>query len=139
MGKHIKDIEQLYKGISGMFASVDDVPKIKKKILATNLILELGYTDPDGTIILDASGDDIRVYTGEWPEDLKPKVKLLMTSDIAHFYWLGKVNFMIAMLKKDIRTEGNIGEVLKLVPVLGPLFKLYKDFLENNDMGDLIV
>ncbi|SDP47762.1 hypothetical protein [Desulforhopalus singaporensis] len=140
MGKYITNIDQLYKGISGMFGSADQVPEVKQKILNTGLVLELHYLNPEGKIVIDASsGEQIKVYTGEWPDSVNPKVKMEMDSDIAHLYWLGKVNFMMATLKKDIRTVGNLGEVLKLVPVLGPLFGLYINFLKNNGMGDLVV
>ncbi|MCK5679613.1 SCP2 sterol-binding domain-containing protein [bacterium] len=139
MGKYITDIEQMYKGVTGLFASLDQLPDIKKKVLNTNLLLGLRYTDPEGQILVDATGDDIKVSVGTWPEGIKPEVELMMSADTSHLYWLGKVNFIMAAAKGEIRTSGNLGGVMKLVPVMKPLFKSYADFLKDNGMADLLI
>ncbi len=139
MGKYITDIEQLYKGISGLFASLDQLPDIKRKVLATNLLLGLRYTDPDGQVLVDATGAEIKVFVGAWPDGVEPKVELMMAADTSHLYWLGKVNFMMAAAKGEIRTSGNLGGIMKLVPVMKPLFKSYADFLKDNGMAELVV
>ena len=139
MGKHIKDIEQLYKGIAGLFGSLDQLPDVKRKVMKTELLLELVYDDPDGLVVVDATGDDIKVYMGECPQGIEPKVKLMMSADTAHLFWLGKINFIMATATGKIKTAGNVGGVIKLVPVLGPLFKAYADFLRGNGMADLLV
>lgn len=139
MGKHIKDIEQLYKGISGLFGSLDQLPDVKRKVLKTELLLELCYSDPEGRVVVDATGDDIKIYLGECPEGIEPKVKLKMSADTANLFWLGKINFIMATATGKIKAAGDVGSVIKLVPVLGPLFKAYTDFLRENDMAELIV
>ena len=139
MGKYITDIEQLYKGIAGLFGSLDQLPDVKRKVLKTELLLELNYSDPEGRVVVDATGDDIKIYLGECPEGIEPKVKLMMSSDTAHLFWLGKINFIMATATGKIKTAGNVGGVVKLVPVLGPLYKAYADFLRDNGMAELIV
>ena len=139
MGKYITDIEQLYKGISGMFAALDQLPDIKRKVLDTEILLGFYYHDPEGQVVIDATGVDIKVYVGECPSNIEPKVKLMMSADTAHLFWLGKVNLIMATATGKIRTEGNVGGVLKLVPVLGPLFKVYAEFLKNNGMAELVI
>ncbi len=139
MGKYIKDIEQLYKGVAGLFGSLDQLPEVKRKVLKTELLLELAYDDPDGIVVVDATGDDIKLYMGECPAGIEPKVKLMMSADTAHLFWLGKINFIMATATGKIKTAGNVGGVIKLVPVLEPLFKAYTDFLRGNGMADLLV
>jgi putative sterol carrier protein len=139
MGKYITDIEQLYKGITGLFGSLDQLPDVKRKVLKTDLLLELDYSDPEGKVIVDATGDDIEIYLRECPEGVEPKVKLMMSADTAHLFWLGKINFIMATATGKIKTAGNVGGVIKLVPVLDPLYKAYADFLRENGMADLIV
>ena len=139
MGKYITDIEQMYKGVTGLFASLDQLPDIKRKVLSTNVLLGLRYTDPEGQILVDATGDDIKVSVGTWPEGIKPEVELMMSADTSHLYWLGKVNFIMATAKGEIRTSGNLGGVMKLIPVMKPLFKSYADFLKDNGMAELLV
>ena len=139
MGKHITDIEQLYKGITGMFAALDQLPDIKRKMLKTEILIGFYYDDPEGQVVVDASGDEIKVYAGECPAGIEPEVKLMMSADTAHLFWLGKVNFVMATATGKMRTEGNIGGVVKLVPVLRPLFKVYTEFLQNNGLAELVV
>jgi len=140
MGKHIAEIDDLYRGLTGLFTDGLNLnPPIKQAILDTNLCLQMNYRDPEGMIVVDATGDKIAVYTGECPAGVTPKVKLNLATDTAHLYWLGKVNFMIAMQKGEIRPEGDLGLILKLIPVLGPMFKVYTDYLKANGMEYLIV
>ena len=139
MGKYITDIEQLYKGITGMFGSLDQLPDVKRKVLNTELLLEFCYSDPDGGAIINATGNEIKVYIGECPASIEPQVKLMMSSDTAHLFWLGKINLIMASATGKIKTSGNVGSAMKLVPVLDPLFKVYTDFLRENGMAELIV
>lgn len=140
MGKHIVEIEDLYRGLTGLFTDgLNQNPPIKQAILDTNLCLQMNYKDPEGVIVVDATGDEIVVHTGVCPAGITPKVKLNLAADTAHRYWLGKVNFMIAMQKGEIRSEGDLGLILKLIPVLGPMFKVYADYLKANGMENLLV
>ncbi|MCK5915386.1 MAG: SCP2 sterol-binding domain-containing protein [Deltaproteobacteria bacterium] len=139
MRKYITEIEQLYKGITGLFGSLDQLPDVKRKVLNTDLLLELCYSDPEGRVIIDATGDKVKVYLGECPAGIEPQVELMMSSDTAHLFWLGKINLIMASATGKIKTAGNVGSVLKLVPVLDPLFKAYADFLRENGMAELIV
>ncbi len=132
MGKYITDINQLYDGLTYLFTNLNKVPAVHDVVLKSNIVIRLNYSDPDGVVILDASGDEIKVYTGACPDGVTPKVSLRLTSDLAHQYWLGKVNFMLAMQKGEIKTEGDLGVVLKLVPVLGPMFKIYADYCKEH-------
>jgi len=140
MGKYIAEIDDLYRGLTGLFTEGLNLnPPIKQAILDTNLCLQMNYKDPEGLIVVDATGDEIAVYAGECRDGVAPKVKLNLAADTAHMYWLGKVNFMIAMQKGEIRSEGDLGLILKLIPVLGPMFKVYADYLKANGMETLLV
>lgn len=139
MGKYITEINQLYEGLGGLFGGLDSYPHIKKAVTDAKITLAMYYSDPDGMLAVDASTGDIKFYTDSYPPDFKPAVNLRLKAATAHLYWLGKVNFMLAMQKGEIKAEGNLGLVLKLVPVLGPLFKAYAEVLKQKGMGHLVV
>ena len=139
MGKQVTEIEQLYKALNGLTESMAQSPQVQKAVLDTNLVLGMEYKDPLGKFIIDASGDEIVGYAGECPAGVEPSVTLHLTADIANRYWQGKTNFMIAMQKGEIRPVGDLGAILKLVPVLGPLFKVYIDYLKSNGMTDMVL
>lgn len=139
MGKYITDIDQLYKSLGGLFGSLDKYPEIEEPVLKSGLVLLMEYTDPKGQIVVDTTQGRVDFYMGEWPATVEPKVKLMLTSDDAHQFWLGKINFMFAMAKGQIKTSGNMGALLKLVPLLGPLFEAYIAYLKDNGMENMII
>jgi hypothetical protein len=67
----------------------------------------------------------------------KATVEMFMTADVAHRFWLGKVNVGMALAKGDMRAKGPIPKILKLVPLTKTLYPRYKALLEANDLTDL--
>jgi len=102
--------------------------------------MSIGYEiiDPDGRVYIDFSGADIELYLRECPPQVAPSATMKLTADILHLYWLGKVNFMIASFKGDIKVTGNLLGLTKLVPLSNQLFKVYTDSLKKSGMGALI-
>ena len=71
--------------------------------------------------------------------DLKPDVVMTMKADVAHAFWHGKVNLMAALSKKDIVAKGPIPKILKLLPAINPLYKIYPQLLKEKGYGDLVM
>jgi hypothetical protein len=63
---------------------------------------------------------------------------MFMKADMAHKFWLGKVNISMALAKGDMRAKGNIAKILKLVPMAKKLFPKYRELLTNAGRTDLI-
>lgn len=137
MGRDIQDIQQLYDYIEGLFNSLKDSPEINTPLLSSGITIAYELSDPEGRMLIDASGEEIKVYSGEWPAGTTPSITLTMSCDTCHQYWQGKVNFMHASFKGDVRTEGDLEMLLKLLPLATPLFKVYKEFLIHNDTTEL--
>lgn len=131
MGKFISEIEQLYQSVGSLFRSLDDFPKIKKSLLVSKILIEYELLSPAGRMLIDASGDEIKVYTHEWPAELSPKITLTMSCDTCHLYWMGKTSFMSASFNGDIITKGDLGMLLKLIPLAEPLFKVYANICKT--------
>jgi len=62
-----------------------------------------------------------------------------MTADTGNGYWQGKVNLPLAMAKKKIKVEGNVGSLLKLAPLGKKLYPGYIERLKNDGRDDLLV
>jgi hypothetical protein len=138
MGKYITEIEQVYQSMTMMMESIKGLPELQGKLLASKLCLAYEITDPEGKIYLDFSGKDIEMYLKECPPRLVPTVTLKLTADTMHLYWLGKINFMIASFKGDIKVTGNLMGLTKLVPLSEQLFKVYTENLKKSGMAALI-
>lgn len=134
MGNHIIEVQQLYNSIDSLFKSLDDYPDTKELLLESKIKIEYELHDPEGRMLIDASGDEIKVYPGNWPAELYSNIKLTMSCDTCHLYWLGKVNFMFASFKGDVKTDGDLGMLLKLLPLVEPLHNVYAEYVDKNNM-----
>src|SRR5881227_1811965 len=68
----------------------------------------------------------------------KPVVEMSMKADVAHRFWLGKVNITAAMAKGQVKAKGPIPKILKLVPLTKILFPRYRDSLVRSGRSDLV-
>jgi putative sterol carrier protein len=61
-----------------------------------------------------------------------------MKADTAHRFWLGEVNVTMAIARGEIKAQGPVSKILKLVPLAKPVFPRYKAMLEADGRRDLI-
>lgn len=137
-----KDAAELYRCIGGFFQEATRDPEMAPKIAASNLVIRFNYTDPDSTITVDAKnppaeGRFFNIIEG--PSDLKADVEMWMTADIAHRFWHGKVNLVQALAKGEMKAQGPIPSILKLLPAIKPAYTLYPEFLRQSGHGDKVV
>lgn len=138
-----KSSEQFYETVGDLMDRAKKDPKIGPKIAKSKLVLQFRYTDPEAMTTINAKGKPtqpgafVDVIHGEC--DLKPDVVMSMKADVAHAFWHGKVNLMAALSKKDIVAKGPIPKILKLLPVINPLYKIYPQLLKEKGYGDLVM
>lgn len=63
---------------------------------------------------------------------------MTMKADIAHQFWLGKVNLVAALAKGQMKAVGPIQSIIKLIPVIKPAFELYPQYLKEIGRSDLV-
>ena len=61
-----------------------------------------------------------------------------MKADTAHRFWLGKVNVTVAIARGEIKPQGPVAKILRLVPLTKPVFPRYKALLESKGRQDLL-
>jgi putative sterol carrier protein len=133
---YFEDVETFYGCIQELFDRLKDDPEIKKKALDSKLIVSFVYSNPDGEVWIDCTGDDIVLTPGEM--DLTADATLSMETDIAHKFWLGKLNLIKALTSGDIKSEGSVPKLLKLLPVIKPAFSLYPEILKEKGLEELV-
>lgn len=138
MGKYFTEIQQVYDAMRWLNESIEGMPDLKKKLLDSKLCIEYQLSDPEGRMYLDYSGSAMKVYFADRPKDCTPTVTLILTADTFHRYWVGKVNFMVASFKGDIKVKGNLMGLTRLVPLSAALFRIYIDNLRKKGMAALI-
>jgi hypothetical protein len=61
-----------------------------------------------------------------------------MKADTAHRFWLGQVNVTMAIARGEIKAEGPVAKILRLVPLTKPVFPRYRALLESQGREDLV-
>ena len=62
---------------------------------------------------------------------MEPEVVMTMEADTAHKFWLGKVNVTVALARGQMKAKGPVAKILKLVPLVKPVFPRYRKMLED--------
>src|SRR5207249_5628374 len=102
-----------------------------------NTTVQYQMHDPESQITVDMRSDEpMRVDLG--PSDLDPEVVMMLAADTAHRFWLGKVNVTVALARGQIKAQGPVAKILRLVPLVKPVFPRYKAQLEAAGREDLV-
>lgn len=134
-----RDADQLYELLGGLFEQLMENSEIAQKGAESGLVVHFTYTDPDSEIWLDAHGRDpekISIVCG--PADLNSDVEMSMKADVAHQFWLGNLNLMAALTRRQVVARGPIPKVMKLLPIVKPAYEMYRELLREKGLEDMI-
>ena len=133
---YFKDDQEVYKYIGELFTDLGEDQELFPKFQKANTIVQYQYAHPDSQIT-------VRMIEGEEPRtdfgdtDLEPEVVMTMEADTAHRFWLGKVNVTVALARGQMKAKGPVAKILKLVPLVKPVFPRYKQMLDDAGRTDL--
>ena len=129
--------QDLYDCVGPLFHAALADPDLVAKLTKADMVLQYDVTNPQARITLRLqSGEAGNVDLGA--TELRPDVVMTMSSDTLHRFFLGKVNPTIALAKGDIKARGPVAKVLRLVPAVRPMFKMYRSQLDAAGRTDLI-
>lgn len=133
---YFKTEQEVYEHVGGLFADLRGDEELASRFRAANTVVQFRYRHPDATITVRLTEDhDVQLDLG--PTRLVPEVIMTMDADVAHRFWLGKVNVTIALARGQIKAAGPVGKVLGLVPLVRPVFARYRARLEQAGRDDL--
>ncbi len=133
---HFKDADEVYEFIGQLLADLADDPELGPKFRKADTVVQYRYSNPDSQITMKmVKGEASRVDMGD--TRLEPEVVMTMEADTAHRFWLGKVNVTVALARGEMRAKGPVAKVLKLVPLVKPVFPRYRQMLEEKGRSDL--
>ena len=134
---YFKDADEVYEFIGGLFVDLADDDELGPKFRKANTIVQYRYTDPDSVITVKMiDGEAGEVDLGE--TSMEPEVVMSMDADTAHKFWLGKVNVTVALARGQMKAKGPVAKILKLVPLVKPVFPRYQKMLEEEKRDDLL-
>ena len=134
---YFKDADEVYEFIGRLFADLAEDDDLGPKFRKANTIVQYQYANPDSQITVKMiDGEDGQVDTGD--TELEPEVVMSMEADTAHKFWLGKVNVTVALARGQMKAKGPVAKILKLVPLVKPVFPRYRQMLEDKGRSDLL-
>jgi putative sterol carrier protein len=134
---YFKDAQEVYDTIGKLFVDLANDEDLAPKFRKANTILQYDYREPDSTITLRLREDEpADVDLGD--TQMEPEVVMSMEADTAHRFWLGKVNVTVALARGEIKANGPVAKILKLVPLTKPIYPRYKALLQSQGREDLV-
>ena len=134
---YFKDDQEVYEYIGKLFEDLADDDDLGPKFRKANTIVQYQYRNPESQITVKMlDGQDGQVDLG--PTELEPEVVMTMEADTAHRFWLGKINVTVALARGQMKAKGPVAKILKLVPLVKPVFPRYKAQLEADGREDLV-
>jgi hypothetical protein len=134
---HFKDEEEVYRFIGRLFQELAVDPELGPRFQKANTTVRYQMTDPSSQITCKLrQEEEIQIDLG--PSELEPEVIMIMEADMAHQFWLGKVNITVALARGQITAKGPVAKILKLVPLVKPVFPRYEEMLREAGRADLI-
>jgi hypothetical protein len=132
-----KDAEEVYSTLGRLFQQLAEDDELAPRFRKADTIVQYRYTEPEAVITVGLKeglpGD---VDFGE--TEMEPEVTMSMNADTGHRFWLGKVNVTTAIARGEIKAEGPVSKILRLVPLTKPVFPRYRALLEADGRQDLI-
>ena len=103
---------------------------------AADVNLQIYYSDPDSTLTIRMHEPNLEVEDGG--DDPNADIKLFMPADIADKYWRGEYNLAVGLAKGQVKAKGPVNKILKLVPLVKPVFPRYRQMLDEAGRQDLV-
>jgi putative sterol carrier protein len=134
---YFKDADEVYAYIGRLFEQLADDEELAPKFRKANTIVQYRYRDPESRITVKLmEGEEGRVDCGD--TTLEPDVVMTMDADTAHRFWLGHVNVTVALARGQMKAQGPVAKILRLVPLVKPVFPRYRRMLETAGRRDLL-
>jgi hypothetical protein len=134
---YFKDDAEVYRFIGRLFEELAEDDELSPKFRRANTVVQYQYRNPESQITVDLREDsDGQVDCGS--TDLEPEVVMSMEADTAHKFWLGGVNVTVALARGQMKAKGPVAKILKLVPLVKPVFPRYRKLLEDAGRSDLV-
>lgn len=141
------DARQLYELLGGFFraeAASDEARFIAEQ----NLVVQFVYHEPEARITIGPAGSlagAADVGPGGSYLDVafgdvaaQPELVFEMKAEVAHRFWLGRVNLPMALARQQVKARGPLSKALKLLPTLERLFPRYARYLQQHGAEALL-
>jgi hypothetical protein len=110
---------------------------IQSKLAGIDFIVKFVWSEPELTLTLDFTKDPFSVLIND--VSVNPTATFTLSADTGHKFWHGQVNLAKALTTKAIVARGPLPKILKLLPVIVPLYERYPQYLRQIGRADLVL
>ena len=128
--------EELYKVFRLTLDKVVKDEKLNASLGAGDMVVGLKVPKIDAFITLELKGSIKATYG---PPTIKIDVTSANDDETFVKFWQGKLNLMMAMAKGQVKTQGAVTKMLKLLPKINPVYKMFAESLKEAGREDLII
>lgn len=140
---YFKDSQECDQILGGFFRKMSEgvagkdpvLLEIQRKMADMGLIVKFVWREPVLSLTLDFTKDPFGVYAND--ETINPTATFTLTADNGHKFWHGQINLAKALTTKTIVARGPIPKILRLLPVIEPMYKRYPAYLKEIGRADL--
>ncbi len=141
-----KSKEEFVDIMDELFYIMSTDPKMGPKLAAARvpqrweftdfrLVLNVTYADAKSA----KKGHFLKWVWGEEDCDWESVVVMKMKSEVANRYFQGKENVPLAIARGRIKAGGSVPKALKLIPITKPIYRLYREMLEDAGHNHLLM
>ncbi|MFO3796361.1 MAG: thiamine pyrophosphate-dependent enzyme, partial [Anaerolineales bacterium] len=131
-----RSTDELYAVMGTLFERLKQDEQLATRLLEGNLVVRFRWNNPPGEVTIDLRRAPIAYTFG--PCDLQPDVEMTQDADVAHEFWLGRLNVPRAIASRQVIAKGSLPKALKLLPAIQPAFAVYRQVLEESGRGHLL-
>src|ERR687897_3618674 len=132
MGPSFDSPKQFREVLDRVFAMMDEDPEMGPKLRDADVPMRYEFEDVDLVANIRATRDDEDGNLHwEWSDDVdwEPRVKMAMSSETANKYFQGKENVAMALVRRRIKSGGDVKAALSLIPITKPIYGRYRDMV----------
>ena len=121
--------DQLCTCFGGLLERMQSQLEIQHGLESLDLTIRFTFTDPAASLSLIMNRGEQSIFYGECEH--KPDLELAMTGDVAHRFWMGEINVMEAIAKRQIVFNGSLSKMLKFSPLIKAAIKIYPQHFQE--------
>ncbi len=121
--------DQLYTCFGGLLERMESHPNTQNVLKTLELTVKFTFSDPSGFMWLVVHCGEQSIYYGEYDE--MSDIELAMTGDVAHRFWMGEINVMEAITKRQIVPIGPLSKMIILAPLIKTAIKIYPQHFQE--------
>jgi len=115
-----------------VFQMMSEDPEIGPRLRGADVPQRFEFADVDLVMNVRAGrpGEQANL-AWEWTDevDWSPTVRMTLSSETANRYFQGRENIVYAIVRRRIKTGGDLRAALELIPITKPIYARYRDLI----------